>query len=73
MLSRNRDSDYLQAEQSPIPELTSQKQGSTHKGYQWVFYLPQSKIVVFQYLQSLEQSVPVEVLANFNGCLQADG
>lgn len=73
MLSRIRDSDYLQADESPIPVLTSHKPGSTHKGYQWVFHLPKSKIVVFQYHQSRGQSVPTEVLADFNGCLQTDG
>ncbi len=73
MLSRIRDSDYLQADESPIPVLTSQKPGSTHKGYQWVFHLPKSKIVVFQYHQSRGKSVPTEVLADFSGCLQTDG
>jgi len=73
LLSRIRDSSYIQADESPIPVLTSQKPGSTHKGYQWVFHLPKSKIVVFQYHQSRGQSVPKEVLAGFNGCLQTDG
>mgnify|MGYP001800962812 CR=1 FL=1 len=73
MLSRIRGSDYIQADESPIPVLTSQKPGSTHKGYQWVFYLPKSKLVVFHYDQSRSKAVPAEVLAGFSGCLQTDG
>lgn len=73
MLSRIRGSDYIQVDESPIPVLTSQKPGSTHKGYQWVFHLPKSKLVVFQYHQSRSKSVPTEVLADFSGCLQTDG
>ncbi len=73
MRSRIRDSDYLQADESPLAVLTSQKPGSTHKGYQWVFHLPKSKIVIFHYHPSRGSSVPKEVLADFKGCLQTDG
>ena len=73
MCEQIRGSDYIQADESPIPVLTSQKPGSTHKGYQWVFLLPKSKLVVFQYHQSRGQQVPCEVLAEFKGCLQTDG
>ena len=73
MLSRIRDSDYIQADESPVPVLSSQKPGSTHKGYQWVFHLPKERMVVFQYDPSRGQSVPTGILNGFSGCLQTDG
>ena len=65
--------DYIQADESPIPVLSSQKPGSTHKGYQWVFLLPKCQMVIFQYHPTRSKSVPQEVLGGFEGCLQTDG
>ncbi len=73
MTKQIRGSDYIQADESPIPVLSNQKPGSTHKGYQWVFLLPKSKLVIFQYYASRGQEVPNELLADFKGCLQTDG
>ena len=47
MREQIRGSDYIQVDESPLPVLTSQKPGSTHKGYQWVYLLPKSKQVIF--------------------------
>ncbi|MCP4474366.1 MAG: IS66 family transposase [Gammaproteobacteria bacterium] len=66
-------SDYIQADESPIPVLSAQKPGSTHKGYQWVFLLPKCQMVIFQYHQTRGKSVPQDVLKDFQGCLQTDG
>lgn len=44
--------DYLQADESPIKVLESEKPstgGATHQGYQWVYRDPLKQIVVFQY------------------------
>lgn len=73
MLSRIRGSDYIQADESPIPVLSKDKPGSTHKGYQWVYHLPKERMVIFGYEQSREQSVPTVMLDGFSGCLQTDG
>jgi transposase len=73
MVSRISETDYVQADESPIPVVSNQKPGSTHKGYQWVFLLPKSKMVIFEYHQSRSKSVPWQVLENFEGCLQTDG
>ncbi|MGL1885810.1 MAG: IS66 family transposase [Reichenbachiella sp.] len=73
MLSRIRSSDYIQADESPIQVLSSQKPGSTHRGYHWVFHLPKTNMVIFQYDQGRGQSVPAEILTDFSGCLQTDG
>ena len=73
MMAQIKETDYIQADESPIPVQTSQKPGSTHKGYQWVFLLPKQKMVLFEYHQSRGKSVPEEVLKDFKGCLQTDG
>lgn len=73
MLSRIRDCGYIQADESPIPVLSKDKPGSTHKGYQWVYHMPSERMVVFQYDPSRGQSVPTAMLNGFSGCLQTDG
>lgn len=73
MLEQIKSVDYIQADESPIPVLSVDKPGSTHKGYQWVFLLPKVKMVVFKYDQSRGQCVPEEILQDFSGCLQTDG
>lgn len=73
MREQIRGSDYIQADESPLPVLTSQKPGSTHKGYQWVYLLPKSKLVIFHYHPSRGQEAPREMLVDFNGCIQTDG
>lgn len=73
MLSRIRDSDYIQADESPIPVLSKAKPGSTHKGYHWVYHMPKERMVVFCYDPSRGQSVPTTMLDGFSGCLQTDG
>ena len=73
MMAHIKETDYIQADESPIPVQTSQKPGSTHKGYQWVFLLPKQKMVLFEYHQGRGKAVPEEVLKDFKGCLQTDG
>jgi len=73
MTAQIKQADYIQADESPIPVLSNQKPGSTHKGYQWVFLLPKQKMVIFEYHQSREKIVAQQVLKDFKGCLQTDG
>jgi transposase len=65
--------DYLQADETPIPVLTKDKPGSTHKGYHWVYYDPINRQVLFNYQPSREREGPDEMLKNFSGYLQTDG
>lgn len=73
MVDQINSTNYIQADESPIPVLSNQKPGSTHKGFQWVFLLPKCKLVIFEYHQSREKIVPQQVLKEFKGCLQTDG
>lgn len=43
------DTDYLQADESPIKVLDSEKKGKTHQGYQWVYRNPLNGLVLFDY------------------------
>jgi len=66
-------SDYLMADETPMPVLTEDKQGSTHRGYLWVYFDPLRKQVCFDYRKSRERAGPVDFLKDFKGSLQTDG
>jgi len=67
------ESDYLQADETPLPVLTSQKQGASHKGYHWVYHRPLKKLVLFDYRKSRSREGPTQMLEGFTGALQTDG
>lgn len=64
---------YLMADETPIPVLTNDKPGSTHKGYMWAYYDPINKLVFFDYRKSRARTGPIEVLKGYSGYLQTDG
>lgn len=64
---------YLMADETPIPVLTKDKPGSTHKGYHWVYYSPLGKLVCFDYRKGRGREGPEEFLEGFRGALQSDG
>jgi len=66
-------SDYIQVDESPIKVLDSDKKGSTHQGYQWVYHNPTEKLVLFNYRKVRGQHGPKEMLVDYNGYLQCDG
>lgn len=66
-------SGYIQADESPIKVLDSDKKGSTHQGYQWVYHDPTGKLVLFDYRKGRGQHGPKELLQGYQGYLQCDG
>jgi transposase len=66
-------SDYLMADETPIPVLTKDKPGATHKGFHWVYYDPVHRLVLFDYRKTRGREGPDELLKNFSGHLQTDG
>jgi transposase len=68
-----QQSTYLMADETPIPVLTSQKPGSSHKGYHWVYYSPLEKLVCFDYRKSRSRDGPKVFLEKFHGAIQTDG
>lgn len=66
-------SDYLMADETPLPVLTKDKPGATHKGYHWVYYDPVHRLVLFDYRKTRGKEGPDEMLKEFSGHLQTDG
>lgn len=63
---------YLQVDESPIQVLDKDLKGKTHRGYQWVFRAPESKLVFFHYHQGRDKAFPKEKLHTYQGYLQTD-
>lgn len=66
-------SDYLNVDETPIPVLTEDKPGATHRGFFWVYHDPVARLVVFDYRQTRGQEGPRSFLKEFTGHLQTDG
>jgi transposase len=66
-------SHYLMADETPIPVLSEDKPGATHRGYHWVYYDPVNRLVFFDYRQTRGREGPRSLLQNFTGYLQSDG
>lgn len=64
---------YLMADETPIPVLTKDKPGATHKGYHWVYYAPEERLVLFDYRKHRNREGPEDILKSFTGYLQTDG
>ncbi|MFZ2341147.1 MAG: IS66 family transposase [Bacteroidales bacterium] len=73
LVIRVRGSNYLMADETPIPAQTKDKPGSTHKGYHWVYYSPPDKLVCFDYRKGRGRDGPEELNDSFRGKLQTDG
>jgi len=67
------DTDYLQADESPIKVMDKDKAGKTHQGYQWVYHNPLEKIILFDYRKGRGMNGPKELLSGYTGVLQCDG
>jgi len=65
--------NYLQADETPIPVLDKDKEGSTHQGYKWVYHAVEIKMVLFDYRPGRSRAGPTEILKDFSGHLQTDG
>ncbi len=68
-----RSSDYLKADETPIPVLSEDKPGATHRGFFWVYHDPVRRLVIFDYRQTRGQDGPKSFLKDFTGYLQTDG
>jgi transposase len=66
-------SSYIQADETPIPVLTKDGKGKTHRGYFWVYHDPIQKIVIFDYRDNRSSKGPSEFLENYRGIIQIDG
>ena len=73
MVGRALESQYLQADESHIRVQDGDKKGVSHMGWQWVYYAPIEKIVLFNYRKGRGVDGPKEFLENYTGWLQCDG
>ncbi len=73
LIEKIQQSNYLMADETPIPVLTKDKPGATHKGYHWVYYSLLNKLVCFDYRKGRGREGPEEFLQSFRGALQTDG
>lgn len=67
------NTQYLQADESPIRVMDKDKIGKTHQGYQWVYHNPLKKLILFDYRKGRGMHGPKELLADYSGVLQCDG
>jgi transposase len=67
------ESDYIQADESPIRVLDKDKVRDSHQGYQWVYHAPLLSLVLFNYRKGRGMHGPKEILENYQGYLQCDG
>jgi transposase len=66
-------SHYLQADETGIKVLDSEKKGSAHQGYLWAYRDVSSDLVLFEYQRGRNKEFPAEILKDFKGYLQTDG
>jgi transposase len=64
---------YLQADETTIKVLKSEKNGACHLGYYWAIHAPIDGLVLFEYQQGRDQQGPKVLLKGFSGVLQSDG
>ena len=64
---------YLGADETPIKVLDEDKKGSTHRGFYWVYYNSEQKLVLFDYRSGRGREGPDDILKDFQGYLQTDG
>lgn len=67
------NSNYLHADETTIKVMDSDKKGSTHQGYYWVYQSSINKLVLFEYQKGRGREGPREMLKYFSGYLQTDG
>jgi len=67
-----KSSVYLQVDETPIPVLTKDKPGATHKGFKWVYHAYPKKLVCFDYNKTRSREGPTAFLKDFSGALQTD-
>ena len=67
------NSGYIHADETYIKVLDSNKKGTTHRGFFWVYNNSPGRLVLFDYQDGRSAEAPKEVLHGFKGYLQTDG
>jgi transposase len=64
---------YLHVDETTIQVLDEDKKGKTHRGYYWLYFNSEQKLVLFDYQPGRDTDGPDNVLKDFEGHLQTDG
>jgi len=64
---------YLHVDETTIQVLDEDKKGKTHRGYYWLYFNSEQKLVLFDYQPGRDTDGPDNVLKDFQGHLQTDG
>jgi transposase len=64
---------YLQADETTIKVLKSEKKGACHLGYYWALHAPVDGLVLFEYQPGRGQEGPRKLFQHFAGVVQSDG
>jgi transposase len=73
MVEHVKNQHYLQADETTLKVLDSNKKGGTHLGYFWVYHAVLSKMCVFDYQKGRGTDAPRQMLMDYAGALQTDG
>ena len=66
-------SGYIMADETPLPVLDQHKKKQTHRGYFWVYYSPEHRMVLFDYHPGRGKVAAQKTLSEYQGYLQTDG
>ncbi len=64
---------YLQADETGLKVLDSEKNGGSHQGYLWAYRDVIKNLVLFEYQRGRNKEGPGKMLKDFKGFLQTDG
>jgi transposase len=73
LVTKVQESNYLQADETPIKVLDKDKKGTTHRGYYWVYHAVKESLIFFDYREGRSREGPSKILKNYKGYLQTDG
>lgn len=64
---------YLQADETGMKVLDSEKNGGSHQGFMWAYRDVLNNLVLFDYQRGRNKEAPAKMLKDFKGYLQTDG
>jgi len=75
IISRLLESNYLQADETPVQVMNEANRKNTSASYMWVYRTgrPDKKVILFDYRETRQAIWPKEILRGFKGYLQTDG
>lgn len=75
LISCMLQSNYVQADETPVQVMDEPNRKNTSTSYMWVYRTakPDKKVIVFDYRETRQARWPKEILSGFKGYLQTDG